>query len=217
MNQELIQSILVSYAGLVLLLTFHEVGHAWMAWKCGDDTAKKLGRVSLNPLVHMEFLGTVVLPLAILYLGSTGSAAASFLVGWAKPVPVDANKLKSPKVDDILISMAGPAVNLILAILLLALARMFYMVDLPAAAPICKSMAQLSLMLCFFNLIPIPPLDGSHVVRVLIGMSIETYLKLAQYGFILVILALQIPGLRLALYRVNRSCYQTIAGWFGLT
>src|SRR5436189_4534831 len=89
---------LIMYLGLLVLLTFHEFGHAWMAWKCGDDTAHSLGRVSLNPLVHIDPIGTVLIPLLALIPGLGG-----FLIGWAKPVPVNPNNLRNPRLDDILV------------------------------------------------------------------------------------------------------------------
>lgn len=216
MNSGLLADILISYAGLIVLLTFHEVGHAWMAWKCGDSTAKDRGRVSLNPIVHMDLIGTVILPLMMLFLSSTGSSAARFLIGWAKPVPVNPNNLRSPRIDDILISMAGPWMNLVLAVLLLGLARGCILVGMPQVVDTLKDLAQLSLILCFFNLIPIPPLDGSHVLRVLVGMSRETYARIASVGFLLVIVAMQVPAVRDTLYSVTHTSYRIIAGWFGL-
>ena len=96
---------LIFFLGLIVLLTFHEFGHAWMALKCGDDTARLQGRCSLNPLVHIDPIGTVVLPLMMIFLSPE---VARFLVGWAKPVPVNSANFRNPKLDDILVSMAGP-------------------------------------------------------------------------------------------------------------
>src|SRR5271157_5193020 len=95
------------YLGLLVLLTFHEFGHAWMAYKCGDDTAYAQGRVSLNPMVHIDPLGTIVLPLLMIFLSLAGSGLGGFLVGWAKPVPVNPYNLRNHRVDDILVSLAG--------------------------------------------------------------------------------------------------------------
>src|SRR5688572_33299277 len=86
---------LIRYLILVILLTFHEFGHAWMASKCGDDTARSEGRVSLNPLVHIDPIGTVVMPLLMIFLTMSNSALAGFLIGWAKPVPVNLNNLRN--------------------------------------------------------------------------------------------------------------------------
>jgi len=178
MDSRIIVEGLITYLGLIVLLTFHEYGHAWMAWKCGDDTARLQGRCSLNPLVHVDPIGTVVLPLLMIFLSLSGSGAARFLVGWAKPVPVNPLNLRNPRGDDILVSMAGPWMNLFLAIVLMGLARVGMAASSESMTTLCAEMAQLSLLLCFFNLIPVPPLDGSHVARVLIGMSFETYWKL---------------------------------------
>ena len=185
---------LITYLGLVILLTFHEFGHAWVALKCGDDTAKLQGRVSLNPLVHIDPIGTVLLPLIMLF-----TPVGRFLIGWAKPVPVNPYNLRHPRSDDILVTMAGPAMNLVLAVALVGLARVGLLVHLEQMANVCWQFASLSLLLCFFNLIPIPPLDGSHVLRHLTGMSGEAYANFARFGFIAVIVVIQIKQVRQAL------------------
>lgn len=205
------------YLGLVVLLTFHEYGHAWMASKCGDDTAKDQGRCSLNPLVHIDPIGTVLIPLLMIYLSMSGSVAARFLVGWAKPVPVNIANLRNPRLDDIFVSMAGPWMNLLLAVVLVGLARLGVVVGSASMTEFCVQTAYISLLLCFFNLIPIPPLDGSHVARNLTGMSYETYWQLARFGFIAIIIVLQIPFVRLALAYVTGTSLRIIGGWFGMT
>lgn len=177
---------LMFYLGLVILLTFHEYGHAWMAWKCGDDTAKDEGRLSLNPLVHLDPIGTGLIPLIQIF----NPAFGRFLLGWAKPVPVNLNNLRHPVRDDILVSLAGPAMNVILAVGLIALAKVLSLIGISNGVQVCGTLAHLSLLLCFFNLLPIPPLDGSHVMRVIVGMDYRTYLEIAQYGFILIIVVL---------------------------
>ncbi len=205
---------LLMYIGLVVLLTFHEFGHAWMAWRCGDDTARLQGRVSLNPLVHIDLVGTVILPLAMIFLSPS---IGRFLVGWAKPVPVNPSNLRNKTMDDILVTLAGPWMNLLLAVVLLGLARVAMAADSPSAVELCGSMARLSLVLCFFNLLPIPPLDGSQVVRALTGMSYETYHNLARYGFLVLILVLQIPFVRGLLSLVTNTSWRIIAGWMGVS
>ena len=176
---------------LVVLLSFHEFGHAWMAYKCGDDTARIMGRMTINPIVHIDPIGTVLIPLAILWLNP-----GFFIFGWAKPVPVNPNNYENRKRDDILISMAGPAMNVILAILLMAVYRLALElpIDVGAGAIVhnLELVAFISMILCVFNLIPIPPLDGSHVMRHVVGMSEETYLKIAQYGFIILLIAINV-------------------------
>ena len=184
---------LITYLGLIILLTFHEFGHAWMAMKCGDDTARLQGRVSLNPIVHIDPIGTVLLPLIMIF---ASPSVGRFLVGWAKPVPFNPANLNNRWRDEMLIAMAGPAMNILLAIVLVGFARVAVMFGSIDAAELVLRMAALSLVLCFFNLIPIPPLDGSHVLRNLTGMSYETYFNLSRFGFIAIIIVLQIPLVR---------------------
>jgi len=178
---------------LVVLLSFHEYAHAWMAHKCGDDTARMMGRMTINPIVHIDPIGTVFLPLMMLSLNP-----GFLLFGWAKPVPVNPANLTNRKRDDILISMAGPAMNVILAIVLLAVLRVA--TEMPegisgsAVVAQLERIAEISMFLCLFNLIPVPPLDGSHVMRHVVGMSEETYRNIARFGFIIVLVVINIPG-----------------------
>jgi Zn-dependent protease len=196
---------LLYYLGLVVLLTFHEFAHAWVAHKCGDDTARLQGRMSINPVVHIDPIGTVLFPLLIIFLPaiSGGSTISRFMIGWAKPVPVNPMNLGHPIRDDCLIALAGPAMNFVLAIVLVLFARIAVVFHSDEEVGVFIQMAQLSLVLCFFNLIPVPPLDGSHVMRNFIGMSWETYWNLCRYGFIFVIIVINIPGVRIALSLVT--------------
>jgi Zn-dependent protease len=202
---------LILYLGLLVLLTFHEFGHAWMALKCGDDTALAQGRVSLNPLVHIDLIGTVALPLLLIFFAPGG-----FFVGWAKPVPVNPDNFRNPRADDIMVTLAGPWMNLLLAIVIMGLARLGLMLHSSSMVEVCVNTAHLSLLLCFFNLLPIPPLDGSHVARSLIGMSYETYYQIARYGIFVLILVLQIPAVQHVLDTATTNSGLAIAGWFGV-
>src|SRR5271156_1454061 len=111
---------LLFYIGLVVLLTFHEFAHAWMATKCGDDTARLQGRLSLNPIVHVDPIGTLLVPLIMIFASPT---VGRFLIGWAKPVPFNPGNLSNRWRDEMLIAMAGPAMNIVLAVILVGLAR----------------------------------------------------------------------------------------------
>jgi Zn-dependent protease len=179
---------------LVVLLTFHEFAHAWAAWKLGDDTARLQGRLSLNPIVHIDPIGTVLLPLFMIF---GPSSVTRFAIGYAKPVPFNPANLRNRWRDEMLIAMAGPAMKIILAVVLVGFARVAVMFGSEAMTDLFFQMAGLSLILCFFNLIPIPPLDGSHVMRNLSGMSYETYWRLCQHrfiNFIVIVLVINIPG-----------------------
>src|SRR6266404_1959273 len=207
---------LIQYLGLLVLLTFHEFGHAWMAWKCGDDTARLQGRVSLNPIVHIDPIGTVIMPLFMILLSASGSSLSRFLIGWAKPVPVNPYNLRNPRVDDILVTLAGPWMNLLLAIVLLGLGRLGVLANSSSLAEICIQMARLSLLLCFFNLLPIPPLDGSQVVRSLIGMTYEAYYQIARFGFLVIILVWQVQPVRNIIVGLTTGTWLVLARVFGV-
>jgi Zn-dependent protease len=207
---------LILYLGLLVLLTFHEFGHAWMAHKCGDNTAMAEGRVSLNPLVHIDLVGTIILPLLMIALAVTGSSPGGFLLGWAKPVPVNPFNLRNPRVDDVLVSLAGPWMNVLLAVVLMGLGRLGFAVHLENLTGVCLNLAHLSLLLCFFNLLPIPPLDGSQVVRSLVGMSYETYHQIARYGLLILFVALQVRIVQQTLALVTHRSFLAIGRWFGL-
>ena len=203
---------LILYLSLLVLLTFHEFGHAWTAWKCGDDTARLQGRVSLNPLVHIDLVGTVILPLLLIFLAPGG-----FFAGWAKPVPVNPYNLRNPRRDDLLVTLAGPGMNLVLAVALIGLTRLGVAFHSFSLAKVFLDMASLSVLLCFFNLIPIPPLDGSQVLRNLGGISHEAYHQFASYGFIVLILVLQLRPVQVVLDSVTSHTMVLIGSCFGMS
>jgi Zn-dependent protease len=206
----------ITYLCFIPVLTFHEFAHAWTAWKCGDDTAKSQGRVSLNPIVHMELVGTVILPLAGALLSAADSQLARFIIGWGRPVPVDVSNLRNPRRDDTLIALAGPAMNILIAIVLMAGVKLGVILESNILLEMSINLIQVSLMLCFFNLLPIPPLDGSHVIKNMIGMSFETYWRLSQYGFIIVLVVLQVPAIRRTLGFVTNQTFMWIAALYGI-
>jgi len=148
--------------------------------------------LTLNPVMHIDPIGTVVFPLLMIFIAPLGG----FLIGWAKPVPITLGNLRHPVRDDILIALAGPAMNLLLAMVLVGIARIAFIFSSEDTTILILRFASLSLLLCFFNLIPIPPLDGSHVLRNFIGMSWETYMNLCRFGFIGVWIVWQIPIVR---------------------
>jgi Zn-dependent protease len=203
---------LIFYLGLVVLLTFHEFAHAWAAWKLGDDTARLQGRLSLNPIVHIDPIGTVLLPLIMIF---ASPVVGRFLIGWAKPVPFNPANLGNRWRDEMLIAMAGPAMNILLAIALVAFARVAVIFQSGEMVGLFLQMAQLSLLLCFFNLIPIPPLDGSHVMRNLTGMSYETYMNLCRFGFIGIIIVINLPFVREVLGIVTYGTLAALMFCFG--
>jgi Zn-dependent protease len=206
---------LVTYLCFLPILTFHEFAHAWVAWKCGDDTARQQGRVSLNPAVHMDLVGTVILPLLAVFLAASDSKLSGFIIGWGKPVPVDISNLRHRRRDDTLVSLAGPFMNVLLALGLMAVVRVANLFSFVAANEVILRVAMLSLFLCYFNLLPIPPLDGSHALKNLIGMTDETYLRYSRFGFFLIILAIQIPYVNKMMVMATLGTMHVMAAMLG--
>jgi Zn-dependent protease len=199
--------LLAALFGSVIL---HEVSHGAVALRYGDDTAKKAGRLTLNPVSHVDPVGTVILPAVLVLAG-----ASPF--GWAKPVPVSPGKLRSPRNHSVLVSLAGPAVNIALALLAAVVLRGVIPDDGYAGRPPLAHEALLSLgvvnvVLAVFNLIPLPPLDGSAVVeRLLPSRWWPGYLRVRQYSMaILLVLVLLLPR------ALDRLFTPALEGWFRL-
>lgn len=175
---------------LIGSVVVHEVAHAWQARREGDDTAEKLGRITLKPLPHLDLVGSFIVPLA-LHLSGTG-----FIFGWAKPVPVNPANYDDPKWGDIRVSLAGIVSNLALAVLATLFAAVVMKVDavaggLGALTDGLRRMAMygifINLILAFFNLIPIPPLDGSHVLFHFLPRRLALqYREAGKYGLLVV-------------------------------
>jgi Zn-dependent protease len=180
---------LLIFPVLLFSVVIHEYAHGWVALKQGDDTALSLGRLTLNPIPHLDLFGSILVP-AMLALSGTG-----FLFGWAKPVPVDPRKFRNYKRGDILVSIAGIVANLILALLftlvvILSVHATRAFPGMQSQLQVVHTMAQvgilINLILAFFNLLPIPPLDGSHVMFHLLPARLGAqYRELSRFGFLI--------------------------------
>lgn len=164
------------YVPFLFALCFHEYAHGWVAKKLGDPTAELMGRLTLNPLAHMDILGTVVFPL----LAIVGSSPLFF--GWAKPVPVVVSNLKNPKNDMFWVALAGPASNFLLAIVGFLIMGLRHKLPLPeGVAQVLPQLLQmfilLNLFLCIFNLIPVHPLDGGKILARFLPYSVNKWLE----------------------------------------
>ena len=216
MNLEVLAQGLSGYLCVVLIITAHEFGHAWMASRCGDDTARLLGRVTLNPSAHIDPLGTVLLPLLAVFLSASGNAGvAGFIIGWGKPVPVNMGNLRHRVRDDILVSMAGPAMNIVIAMAAMLVGRIALAAQMTIIVEAALLMTVTSMFLFFCNLIPIPPLDGSRVMRHVVGMGEEAYANLTRYGFFVLIIVIQIGAVRQGLSDVTDLSMKFL-GWMFL-
>ncbi len=164
---------------LIFSIMIHEIAHGAMALKLGDDTAQKLGRLTLNPLKHIDPVGSVILPAILLLFQSP------FLIGWAKPVPYDPRRLRDPKTGAALIALAGPVSNIVIAIFFGLLLRLPIFPE--AAAALVSLIVYLNLLLAVFNLIPIPPLDGSKLLFYFLPQDYRLQATLETYGPLLLL------------------------------
>ncbi len=181
------QTLLIWVIPVLLAITLHEAAHGWMASKFGDHTARMLGRVTLNPVKHIDPVGTIVVPLALLIM-STG-----FIFGWAKPVPINFNALRSPKSGMIWVALAGPGANLIMAIGWIFIAILS--INIPVMLKMAGAGIFINILLAVFNLLPIPPLDGSRVISALLPNPLAyKYNQLERYGFLILIGLMFIGG-----------------------
>ena len=170
---------------MLIAITFHEAAHGWAAWKLGDPTAKMLGRVTFNPVKHIDPVGTILIPGMLLLM------SAPFLFGYAKPVPVRFGRLRNPRADMVLVAAAGPAINIVLACASALLINLLPIVPGGVQhwyASVLEKSILINLVLATFNMIPIPPLDGGRIAVGLLPESLARPLaQLERYGFFIVL------------------------------
>lgn len=203
--QALIQDAIVVIV-VMMSASLHEVAHGWVAYKCGDNTAKAMGRLTLNPLAHIDLFGSIILPFLMMLLGGP-------VFGYAKPVPYNPNNLRNRRTDELLVALAGPASNMFQVIL--GFIVLFLLGHLLPANEVALTTVSThgssgiavlywvfeilslyiwaNLILCFFNLLPIPPLDGSHIIAFFLkGKALLTYYQIARYSLPILLIILYV-------------------------
>ena len=211
--EQLIPHLVIYMVVLLLAISAHEAAHAWMSYKFGDDTARLLGRITLNPVAHTDPIGTLLIPIAGFVIGSIGGPLANIpLIGWGKPTPVNPLRWRNKDIANIMVSIAGILANLTIAIIAMVLIKIVQHTSLfdegsslsGILEPVWMFLTRallLNVSLAVFNLLPFPPLDGSKILYTLLPESMKPALEaLERYGFLLLLVAMQI-GLLDILFR----------------
>ena len=202
--------LLLFIVALAFSVSFHEFSHGWVADKLGDPTARLAGRLTMNPLAHVDPVGTLLLP-GVMYL------VAGMLFGYAKPVPVDTRNLRDPRWDNLKVSLVGPFSNLLLALLSAVLWGVISRWVGPGHAvwELVTTMVGLNVSLFLFNLLPIPPLDGSWILdSALPRAAYNTYQRIKPWGFFVLLLIILLPPLSSVLIGIPRSALMSV--FYGL-
>ena len=176
------QTLFIWVVPVLFAITLHEAAHGWVASLFGDHTARMMGRVTLNPIKHVDPIGTILIPAALVLMSS------GFIFGWAKPVPINFNALRSPKKDMVWVALAGPAANIVMAIGWLIVLSYSAKLDSEILIQMAGAGIFINILLAVFNLLPIPPLDGSRVISALLpGRLAYQYNQIERYGFFILI------------------------------
>lgn len=214
MDPQIIQKLSIYAIPLLFAITLHEAAHGWVAGLFGDKTAKMLGRVSLNPIKHIDPIGTILVPGAMILLGN-------ILFGWAKPVPINERALRKPRRDMALVALAGPAANLLMAILWASIARIGMMFESNSVTVeyglinIGIAGVQINLILAILNMLPILPLDGGRIMTSLLPKRLSYYYaRTESYGLYFIVFLLVTGILNQILLPIFLQLRELILGLF---
>lgn len=209
----IVQKIVIWALPVLFAITGHEVAHGWVASLFGDQTARLSGRLTLNPLKHIDPLGTIAIPLILLMV-------SNFIFGWARPVPVDARNLRNPRTDMVFVALAGPAANLLMALLWATVAKASMTLPPWFGVPLMgMGMAgiQINIVLGVLNCLPIPPLDGGRALSSLLsGKAAWYFYRLESYGFFILLVLMFTHVLDYILFPPIVFLVNAIAITFGL-
>jgi len=201
------------YFILVISICIHEWAHAFSADKLGDPLPRSQGRVTLDPLVHLDLLGTIIIPFVMIFLSPSFA-----ILGWGKPVQLSLPNHKTRTRDDILITLAGPMSNLLLAfltVLVFGLIGNFIFLN-ESFLQLVATIVNLNCLLFLFNLIPIPPLDGSHILKRVAGMSDITFIKFSRFGIFLLLVLINVTSFTTFFYQLLSGITSQFYDLFGI-
>jgi Zn-dependent protease len=210
--EELIPRLVIYMVVLLLAISAHEAAHAWMSWKFGDDTARLLGRVTLNPAAHTDPIGTLLIPIVGFIFGSFGQSIP--LIGWGKPTPVNPLRWRNKDVANVMVSLAGIMANMLIALIGFLILKVILLQGGPGILPesirepvilFLWYLLMMNVSLAVFNLLPFPPLDGSKVLETFLPASMQPLLEmLEQYGYIILMILIYLGFFRAIISPVMR-------------
>lgn len=221
MGQDILWQISVWALPVLIAIVFHEVAHGWVANRLGDPTAAQMGRLTLNPIAHIDVVGTILVPAMLIVMGG-------FVFGWAKPVPVNFNNLRNPRGDMVRVSLAGPGTNLLLALVSVVALQLILLSEpgsegalssyvLLPLAHMLNASVRINVLLAVFNILPIPPLDGSKVLMGFLPEEMAAqFARLEPYGFIILVLLLVSGVLNVLLVPLIHLVYGILAAIVGI-
>ena len=207
MTSGLLAQLVIYMVVLLLAISAHEAAHAWMSNRFGDDTARLLGRITLNPVAHIDPIGTLLIPIASFVIGSMGGAVARVpLIGWGKPTPVNPLRWRNKDLANVMVSAAGIMANLFIAIVTFIIFKALLMTGAVEAIPesllepvriLLEYLLTMNISLAVFNLLPFPPLDGSKILETFLPASAQPILAvMEQYGYLILMLLIYVGVFR---------------------